>query len=604
MIPMYTELNSRRDTLILLPVGDDASPDDLRQQARMLSTLTPLITPSIPPGGLLIPLSWPAVVQLSARLGPFLTLGPRLREWVTAHRRHWSTSEALTVDIPSGLVPRSYQLAGARMIAAAGRVILGDDAGVGKTVTTLLGLAQRDQDGQPVRPILVVCPASVIHSWIEHVTTWCPQWRVVEWRGPGRQELLHSNADVFVTSYATMRIDVRSKRSPLVKLAAATVVYDEHHVLADPKAQQTQAARKLAHRATTFVGLSGTPITHSPADLWPVLDMMDPQAWPSRERWVDRYCLTAPRDYGVDCIGLDPSAEAELRLSLYGRMRRVAKADVLAELPPKVYTTRIVDLPREWRTAYDTLARDMLAQLPNGSDLPVMDVLSQLVRLNQLACAAADITVAMERDEETGLDRPHYAVALRAPSWKVDVLLDILAERPGQQTVVFASSAQLIRIAADQLSAVGYRVGCVVGGQTATVRTSSISAFQAGTLAVLCVTTGAGGVGLTLTAANTVVFLQRPWSLVESLQAEDRCHRLGSERHAAIEIIDIIAADTVDSRIRAALHDKAGQLADLVQDRRIVSTLLGGRKKVTSDQRVRDRDRPRHDDRTRPVVAA
>ena len=88
--------------------------------------------------------------------------------------------------------------------------------------------------------------------------------------------------------------------------------------------------------------------------------------------------------------------------------------------------------------------------------------------------------------------------------------------------------------------------------------------------------TGAGGVGLTLTAARTVVFLQRPWSLVEASQAEDRCHRIGSEQHDSIEIIDVVAADTIDSRVRAVLTAKAGQLADLLQDPRIVTQLLGG----------------------------
>jgi SNF2 family DNA or RNA helicase len=90
------------------------------------------------------------------------------------------------------------------------------------------------------------------------------------------------------------------------------------------------------------------------------------------------------------------------------------------------------------------------------------------------------------------------------------------------------------------------------------------------------VTTGAGGVGLTLTAASTCVFLQRPWSLVEALQAEDRCHRIGSEIHDCVEIVDIVAANTIDTRVRAVLRDKSGQLADLVQDKRIVAELLGG----------------------------
>jgi SNF2 family DNA or RNA helicase len=133
--------------------------------------------------------------------------------------------------------------------------------------------------------------------------------------------------------------------------------------------------------------------------------------------------------------------------------------------------------------------------------------------------------------------------------------------------VAFAPSRQLIVLAGEQATKAGHQVGYVVGGQSMKERTETVEAFQRGKLDLLCVTTGAGGVGLTLTAARTVVFLQRPWSLVEASQAEDRCHRIGSEIHDSIEVIDIVATKTIDARVRAVLHDKAGQLADLLQDR-------------------------------------
>jgi SNF2 family DNA or RNA helicase len=142
--------------------------------------------------------------------------------------------------------------------------------------------------------------------------------------------------------------------------------------------------------------------------------------------------------------------------------------------------------------------------------------------------------------------------------------------------VTFTPSRQLVMLAADAARKAGLQVGLVVGGQAMAERTDTVNAFQAGKLDLLCATTGAGGVGLTLTAAGTVVFLQRPWSIVEALQAEDRCHRIGSEIHDSIEVIDIVAASTIDSRVRAVLREKAGQLADLLQDQRIVTELLGG----------------------------
>jgi SNF2 family DNA or RNA helicase len=106
-------------------------------------------------------------------------------------------------------------------------------------------------------------------------------------------------------------------------------------------------------------------------------------------------------------------------------------------------------------------------------------------------------------------------------------------------------------------------------------RTSYREAFQRGELDLICVTTGAGGVGITLTRSDCAVFLQRPWSLVEATQSEDRLHRIGAG-HDSIDVIDVIAKNTIDSRVRQVLKTRAGQLSDFVKDPRIVAEILGG----------------------------
>jgi len=261
-------------------------------------------------------------------------------------------------------------------------------------------------------------------------------------------------------------------------------------------------------------------------------------------------------------------------MTLLGQHRRIAKADAL-ELPPKVYSVRTVQLPTVWRKVYDDFEDKMLAELPDGEELAVMDVMAKFTHLSGLASAPADVEYE-EGVNAAGEAVTHVHLHLKAPSWKVEALLEVLEERPGQPVVAFAPSRQLMMLAGAAAAEAGHKVGYVVGGQTAAVRTATVEAFQLGELDLLCATTGAGGVGLTLTAARTVVFLQRPWSLVEALQAEDRCHRIGSERHSSIEIIDVVASDTIDSRIRGVLREKAGQLSALVQDPRIVAEILGG----------------------------
>lgn len=576
------ELTADGSRIVLIGAGAD---ERIAYYAKLLGTLTPEFTKSKPAGAMMAPATWSTVVQLGHCFGDAWQAGPRLAAWVREELMRRVAVGKLDYRPPAGLTPRPYQIEGAAMIAATGRALLFDDPGTGKTITTILGLVERS-NAVPgsVFPLVVVAPASVVDAWVEAWQAWAPHVRAVAWRGaPKKRHALAGKADVYVTSYDTARMDAGDKDGPLVKLRAAGVVADECHLIKTPDAMRSLTVRRLAHKAAAFVGLSGTPITHHPGDLWPTLDALDPHSQPARQRWIDRFCTRLTHDYQAEILGLNPYTEPEFRATLLGQHRRVAKADVLAHLPPKVYSTRTVTLPPVWRKAYDDMEREMIADLPDGKELSVMSVLALFTRLAQLASAAADVEVTYgpEEDELTGELREHVHVTLKAPSWKVDELLNILAERPGQPVVTFAPSRQLMVLAHDAAVAAGYRVGCVMGGQNMTERTAIVAAFQAGQLDLLCVTTGAGGVGLTLTAASTVVFLQRPWSLVEALQAEDRCHRIGSEIHSSIEVIDVVAASTIDSRVRSVLRDKAGQLADLLQDQRIVTELLGGsRRKV------------------------
>jgi SNF2 family DNA or RNA helicase len=575
-VTVHAELTADGGRIVLVAGGPV---EYVAHAAKLLGTLTPLCKQSEPKGALLLPVSWPAVVQLQATYGDAFQPGPSLQAWINdqAAARVAPSAGDLTVEVPDGLAARPYQVEGARLIAGTGRALIFDEPRTGKTITTILGLAELGvvNDG----PVLIVCPASVVDPWVEAVRTWMPHWEAVAWRGTAqkRRSLLRTAADVYVTSYETARMDASDTnpaRSPLIALDPRGLVVDECHYIKNPHAARTAAVRRLARNVHAFVALSGTPITHHPADLWPTLTALAPGAWPSRERWVNRYCLTAPGDYGENILGLHPGAEPEFRLTLLGQHRRVARADVMSQLPPKVYSVRTVQLPAEYRKAYDAMEHDMLAELPDGAEISVMSVLAQLTRLSQLASAAADVKVTTETADD-GTLRDHYEVTLRAPSWKVDALLEVLAERPGEQCVAFAPSRQLVMLAGAAAEQAGYRVGYVVGGQTPRVRTDTIAAFQRGDLDLVCATTGAGGTGITLSAAGTLIFLQRPWSLVESLQAEDRAEG-NLEQQRGTEIVDIVAANTIDTRVRTVLRERAGQLADLVQDPRIVAELLGG----------------------------
>lgn len=583
MLTVVGDVSGGQDELIVLASGHT---DEIAYAADVLKVMTPHYRPSDPPGALVCPLTWPAVVQLAFMFGERWQPRPALVEWITAQAAVRMLPPQLEYGTPDGLTPYAHQIEGARLIKATGKVLLTDDPGTGKTITALLGL--QEWYGK-AWPILVVCPASVVDAWVAAVRLWTPYWKPVAYRGPKRRNLL-GTADVYVTSYDVARIDAPSgRKGPLNVLAPQAVVIDECHYIKNPGADRSQAVRRISRDARVVIPMSGTPITHNFGDLTPTLEAMDAGAWPSGDRAKERFMLTVPGDYDVKAVGLDPAAEPELRACLEGQMRRVNKHDVL-DLPPKVYSTRTVELPPTWRKAYDQFETDMYADLPDdGGELSVMHAFTVMGLLKQMACAPADVEITYTQEIDKNPNSPtfgeeitkrHVHLDLKAPSWKVAGMLEVLTERPRQSVIVFAPSKQLVELAGTAATKAGRRVGYIVGGQTPRQRTAVVDAFQNGSLDTVCATTGAGGVGITLTAAETVIFLQRPLSLVEALQAEDRAHRIGQT--SSVEIIDIIARNTIDTRIRDILRDHAGQLAELVKDPRIRDELLGGHQADTS----------------------
>jgi SNF2 family DNA or RNA helicase len=576
---VYGELHADGETVVLFGSGD------IKQAVGRLHLLTPHFAGTKPEGGLQTRVSWPLIVQLAHEMGPSWVPGPRLQAWIYEQVQRRNVLPPLLVGVtPGAPEPYSYQIAGAQMIAAGLSSLICDDPGTGKTLTALLGIMEMRARGLlPIAaPTVVVCPNSVIDSWVAAAQRWTPL-TAIAWRGtPAKRErLLDSRHDLYVVGYATARRDgaPANRKAPLQLLKPSAVVIDECHWIKNPDTDQTKAVRKLAHRAQVVIPMSGTPITHDSADLFTALNAMDKAAWPSKERYIGRYLDVSVDDYADDVLGLNRHREPEFRMTLQGQYRRLAKADVLTELPEKVYSTRVVQLPPAARKAYDQMERDMIAQLENGQELSAVAAFTQLMRLLQLSCAMADVEITLERVEDPvqGLiDKERVHVQLREPSWKIDAFMEVLEERRGKHTLAFAPSKQLMELAGARAERAGYSVGYIVGGQSPAERTRNVEAFQAGKLDVLCATTQAGGVGLTLTAASTVCFLQRPWSFVEASQAEDRAHRIGSERHPSIEIIDIVAENTVDSRVREVLLGKAGALAELLNDNRIFAQCLGG----------------------------
>lgn len=588
---LHGELTADGERIVLIAAGDDWQRSLI---AARLDKITALWTSAKldgeKTGAVTIPLTWANVVQLGYSFAQMTDAAwvphERLIRWTSDEcARRYAPLPELEASWPPWLKPRDYQLEGARQIAANSFSLLLDDPGLGKTLTVILGCEQRRRLGTEIFPMAVLVPSwDVADVWYREITTWAPSWgEPAYYEGPGRFRLLrHPGVKVLLTTYATATRDAPDASSPLPRFAPRTLIVDEAHMIKNADAKRSKATERIGRRAATVVGLSGTLITRDTGDAFPILKTGDPDTWPARERFVKRFCATGVNEHGEEITGLNPYTAPEFRACLLGQMTRRPKADVLPELPPKIYSVRRPEIPPGYRQAYRQMEQDMLAALPgNDDEMSVMDTLSQLTRLSQLASSAADVEWTDVQDPQTGEWVKKQKVTLRAPSWKAASLLEILEERRGDPVAVFTVSEQLARITGeDYLAPHGYRFGYVTGirrGMTRRGRAETIERFQAGELDAVICTTGAGGLGITLSRAGTVVMLQRPWPLDQAVQSEDRAQRIGAEEwHDHIEIIDVVAKGTVDERVRELLRVKAGRLAEFVRDRRIVEELLGG----------------------------
>jgi SNF2 family DNA or RNA helicase len=192
----------------------------------------------------------------------------------------------------------------------------------------------------------------------------------------------------------------------------------------------------------------------------------------------------------------------------------------------------------------------------------------------QFASSYAETEVENVIDPETGEMKQKVNVFLKAPSNKVDAFMEDLPDFGESQVVVFAASRQLIELLSDKMTKKNIDHGLITGAIPLDEREHYMNTFQDGDLKYILCTTGAGGTGITLTAADTAVYLQRPWSMIESEQSEARVRRIGSEKHESITIIDYVSSGTIDETVIQAIETKSNRLQEILQDQALLKRIL------------------------------
>jgi SNF2 family DNA or RNA helicase len=271
---------------------------------------------------------------------------------------------------------------------------------------------------------------------------------------------------------------------------------------------------------------------------------------------------------GMMVLGVKPHMEQEFHAAINPRMRRMLKQRVLPWLPEMMFERRDVEMSAKQAKAYKDMRDNMIAELEGGTGAVVApSVLTQTTRLHQFASSFAEITV-----DEAGEEK----VLLAEPSCKVDALMDDIKSGDfGDDSVAVAAvSRQLIELLSARLTKEGIAHGLITGAQDEDQRQKAIDDFQSGKTKWILFTVQAGGVGVTLTTGRRLVMLQRPWSLVDHKQALDRIHRIGSEIHDSVIIMDYVTEGTIEERVLQVLETKADNFEQIVHDKAKLLELL------------------------------
>ena len=412
--------------------------------------------------------------------------------------------------------------------------VLADDMGLGKTLQSLAFIVARGG------PSLVVCPSSLVQNWLEESAKFAPELEAVAIEGPARAETLEksSAADLLVTSYALLRLDIDLYRERNFKV----VILDEAQNIKNPEAQVSRAAFQL--KAEHRFALTGTPMENSVTDLWSIMNFVLPGYLGDRSRFADRFEKPLAR-------GNEPRLQRRLSRRLRPVVLRRLKEQVAKDLPQKIEQVRYCELSKTQREVYQSLleeGRRMIAGSEGGQRR--MLALTALLRLRQ-ACCDLRLLNLPDVDEQNG-------------SVKMQELSGLLDEavEGGHRVLVFSQFVQMLQGIVPVLADRGFEF-CYLDGQTRN-RGDVVRRFQDSAIPVFLISLKAGGVGLNLTGADTVIHVDPWWNPAVEAQATDRAHRIGQKR--VVTSYKLIARDTVEEKILALQQRKREMITSTLGD--------------------------------------
>jgi SNF2 family DNA or RNA helicase len=462
------------------------------------------------------------------------------------------TSSKIPKEINALLRP--YQIEGVNYLERLRNMYLGgilaDDMGLGKTLQTIVTLAQSKK--QANTPSIIVCPTSLLYNWREEFSKFNPEYKtlVVDGIPTQRKKAIDTinEYDAIITSYSLLQKDIELYE----KTTFHYCILDEAQHIKNRSTRNAKSVKMLNSNYKLI--LSGTPIENSLEELWSLFDFLMPNFLNSYDRFLEKYVRVKNEDHKVSLEYLKKKVAPFI-------LRRM-KSDVLDDLPPVseiVYHLKLSDSQKELYNAYAISAKNELTKLVerDGFDKVQIHVLATLTRLKQICCHPA--IFAKEEGEQ-------------GDSAKFDMLLDLLESliTGGHKTVIFSQYTKMLKIMRSEFESRGIAYSYLDGSSKN--RMSIVKEFNEGDNPIFLVSLKAGGTGLNLTGADTVIHYDMWWNPAVENQATDRVHRMGQKQN--VSVYKLITLGTIEEKIVAMQKKKMGVVKKIVStDEDVISKL-------------------------------
>lgn len=482
--------------------------------------------------------------------------------------------------------------------------LVGDSMGVGKTVEGIgLDLDLRARHGKANAHIrtLIICTKTGLEVWRRHLVDMGVDSKSIlvinpKNRAPFEKELA---AGAHKFDYYVVHWDVLAKLEDINKGTKTAPHILWHHVIADEvhmaKNRQSARTRELKKiKAAVKTGLSGTPADNKPQDLWSVLNWLYPQAYSSYWKFFNTYLEWNDYTGYREVTGVKNLDRLKKEMEPFYIRRTLY--DVREDMPKKSYSTITVELTPKMRKTYDNMVEMSLTHLGQDEDiLLASNAIAVLTRLQQLVAGTCDIDwdtfyvdyekyevkheewqkahdkwveEGSKKDEEPPEPKqPGMKLFISDPSPKVDAVMEIIETavfEEDESIVVFTNYNEVAKLVKARCEKKKIPVSSVTGEDARQdQRDKAVSSFQSGATKVFVGTIGAAGTTITLNRAHTAIFVDRHWNPSKNAQAEDRIFRIDNDE-SPVQIIDIVAADTVDCEKIEKIGTKAKWLRQML----------------------------------------